>query len=94
MDRPAPRAGYSLDAAACRVLWCEVLRLAIDDLRGLGRGLHHADRRGNVRLEAWEAHIWLGSRDFHHVCALAGVDGRAVIDRMRPVTRADGGATA
>lgn len=30
-----------------------------------------------------EAQAWIGSRDFFMVCALAGLDGAAVLDRWR-----------
>jgi len=83
---PAHRSGHGLDAVACRALWCEVLRLAVDDLRGLGRGLHGGARQ-HVPLESHAARAWIGSRDFHHVCALAGFDGGAVEARLRAMVR-------
>lgn len=63
--------------AACRGLWNSVLLSCIRSVFGaLGVGEEQA---GNKRLEA----SWIGSRDFHMVCALCGLDGVAVQSRLR-----------
>jgi len=71
-----------LDIRACRELWAEVLL-------GLWRDVFPEDRvatRHPTYEGARRAQIaaqWFGSKDFFMVCALAGFDGSAVMDRFR-----------
>jgi hypothetical protein len=65
------------DADACQQLWCAALLTCIrsavgllpDDVNGSG----HSRPVGSS---------WIGSRDFHTMCALAGVDGEACVYRL------------
>ncbi|RVV99717.1 hypothetical protein EKE94_03290 [Mesobaculum littorinae] len=34
-------------------------------------------------LETYHAQAWIGTRDFHTVCALAGLDGEEVLTSLR-----------
>lgn len=64
-------------ARACQRLWCAVLLAALEDEA-------RAERRWAVKARGGAARriaSWVGSRDFFTVCALAGVDGPAVLDR-------------
>lgn len=68
------------DAQACRALWSDVLMTCI------AGSIHDRFGGGLVtgtygRVEA----AWLDSRDFYAVCALAGLDGVAVRDRVAAV---------
>lgn len=68
------------DAQACRSLWSAVLMTCI-------AGAIHDRWGGGLYPSAYgrvEA-SWLDSRDFHAVCALAGLDGVAVRDRVAAV---------
>lgn len=68
------------EAEVCRRLWVAVVAQAAHDLlaprlRGIQPNAE-ATARGQVLA-------WLGSRDFHRVCALAGLDGATVAARLR-----------
>ncbi|SIO36772.1 hypothetical protein SAMN05444722_1705 [Rhodovulum sp. ES.010] len=54
----------------CRALWCAVLWEGWCNAHGRGAGLGPVARA--------QAAAWIGSRDFHMVCALAGIDGEAL----------------
>ena len=74
-----------VEARACRELWCAVLTNAVRDLCGCGttRSAQTLKTMAEAR-EAAEA--WVGtwpSRDFRLVCEGAGLEGRAVHDRLR-----------
>lgn len=64
------------DAAHCRSLWAAVLA---EQLR-----LASLERPTNFDrdLDIKTARRWIGSKDFHIVCALAGFDGVAVQERL------------
>lgn len=74
-----------------QALWCEVLRLAIEDALCTTSvatpGGETAERRAREHAQAV---AWLSkpSRDLEFVCDLAGVDMDAVVGRVR--TRLDG----
>lgn len=75
--------GHDANATrACRALWGAVLRTCLLDVL---RGAPACD--DSARVETRDG--WIGSRDFFTVCALAGVDGTAVI-RALEAARADG----
>lgn len=67
--------GAEMDPQACRNLWCAVLAAMWD--------LATRPCRRDSRSEIEGAREWFGSRDFHMVCALAGFDGMAVLERYR-----------
>lgn len=70
------------DWAKCRALWCSVLLSCVRDaLKG-----NHVDKSTVAQTYVATAG-WIGSRDFHMVCALAGVDGVAVADRLAQIGR-------
>lgn len=60
-----------------RQLWCAVILQAIDDATRERLPTIPADRRNAIR-ERDEARTWLtgNSRDFHKICALAGMDSQ------------------
>lgn len=64
------------DAGDCRDLWCAVLRLQWDAI---------FDPLQHNEAPQWmtQARAWFGGRDFKMVCALAGLDAGAVMDRFR-----------
>lgn len=62
-----------------RELWCAVLLAMLADAAEDDRRFNNPDRAYEVR----QAKNWIGSRDFFSVCDLAGVDGRAVLERLR-----------
>lgn len=63
------------EIAACRKLWCSVLLSCIRAALGLEVGV---DQRNCKAIPL----SWIGSKDFHIVCALAGFDGTAIADRL------------
>lgn len=67
-------------AEAARALWITVLHIALDEAAGRLRTYHEPEKRERALREA---EGWIGSRDFHMVCALAGLDGAAVLARFR-----------
>ena len=66
------------DVSACRKLWASVLLACIRDVVQDLQGSEGFDQK---RVPVASS-SWIGSRDFHEVCALAGVDGVAVADRL------------
>ncbi|MGR3452899.1 hypothetical protein [Pseudooceanicola sp.] len=69
-----------IDASACRCLWLNVLLYQWH----LSLGGTPAFNRGRPEARAAEeraARAWFGTRDFAMVCALAGLEPRAVWDR-------------
>ena len=58
-----------------RLLWQTVLINGLIDTTGRRISIEpcHAD----------QARAWIGTRDFHTVCALAGMDGHFVLDSYR-----------
>ena len=74
----------------CLLMWQTALRdLLADALRDV-LGLKPLP---NLTTSAG-TRAWLGSRDFHMVCALAGLDGGAVEDRVMAAIATDAGAAA
>lgn len=69
-----------IDTAACRALWRWVLASGLRDALGLAAAGH--DKASPVAIRN-NARAWIGSRDFHMVCALAGEDGSRVEARYR-----------
>jgi hypothetical protein len=89
------------DGVRCQRMWSECLRLSLIevcdvcckdfDLREAWDAKPAALRRGkrpDVRPS------WIGSPDFHEVCALAGLDGEAVAQRARAQLVSREGAAA
>lgn len=75
---PLLRPVLDLDPTACRALWCSVLAAGWLDAFPAGDGgvFHY---RQSVQL----ARQWFGSAGFFEVCALAGFEGHAVLDKFR-----------
>lgn len=70
------RDGDPADAQACRDLWACVLATC---LRGALRDATGRRERGNfLNVNTAVGKGWIGGRDFHIVCALAGLDAAAV----------------
>jgi hypothetical protein len=68
------------DAAACQALWATVLR---EGLRDAARSVANLPNLfGNKLILSAD---WVGSRDFYMVATMAGFDGVAFADRLRPV---------
>lgn len=80
-----------VDAAAARALWAYCLHVALDEASG--RCLSTSAQNW-TKAEARRAREWVGSPDFYAVCALAGLDGRAVRDRFETGAYAVGSARA
>lgn len=73
--------GAPVEAAACGSLWAAVLHQALKDI-------HDAQTGGPMRSAPYGGGRqprpeWVGSRDFHMTCALAGLDGTAVAEAFR-----------
>lgn len=66
------------EARVLQHLWVSVLSQAVRDIF---RTASSPD--GCSEIEHRAALAWIGSRDFHQVCALAGFDGVAVAGRLR-----------
>lgn len=66
------------ETAGMRALWCAVLHQALENAVGRGR----VASRNPAHL-ARQARAWIGSEDFHAVCALAGVDGGYILRKLR-----------
>lgn len=83
-----------LDLKSCRRIWCAVLlsewRAVFLADRPRGGVAPIRGRRGRAGHPDMAALRWFGSRDFHMVCALAGFDGMAVLDRFQALCRARG----
>lgn len=83
-----------LDLASCRRIWCAVLlgewRAVFIEERPRGGVAPWKGRGGGRNPRDMTALRWFGSRDFHMVCALAGFDGAAVLDRFRARCRERG----
>ena len=70
------------EAERCRRLWCAILATnAKEGIRAAVRRL--SGMPTTAALAACES--WIGSRDFMQVCDLAGLDGRALADRIEPL---------
>lgn len=61
---------------ACRKLWCQVLLSCVR----AALNVDGSNDRQNSRPVPFD---WIGSRDFHMICALAGFDGVAVAERLQ-----------
>jgi hypothetical protein len=75
------------DAYRCRAMWCSVLIYCLTSM--LTELLQHRsvfveERRNQSTLRDGAAvgPGWVGSRDFHMICALAGFDGTAMKERL------------
>lgn len=72
-------------------LWIGVLAQAISDLIGREVDVRRLRGRPKSTKSYWKTRgrhqyqlkMWLGSRDFYEVCERAGMDGRAILDRLR-----------
>ncbi|MDN5789037.1 hypothetical protein [Pseudorhodobacter sp.] len=75
------RMPMDISPRACRALWASVLLVqwsdAFPESRVTKRGGGAFGRRSRDY-----ACDWFGSRDFHQVCALAGLDGSSVMSRF------------
>lgn len=58
------------DVSVCRHVWQAVLAQAIRDIFTVTDNYKTVSKN-----EARTARAWIGTKDFHMVCALAGVDG-------------------
>lgn len=67
-----------MDLPGCQQLWRSVLAVALRDIF-----LPSVNRRTRTSKERDEAVAWVGSKEFHMVCALAGVDGPRMATRIR-----------
>ena len=65
-------------ARALQYLWLCVVAQALRDIFRTA-----ASRDGCSDQEHAAALAWIGRRDFHQVCAMAGLDGPAVAQRIR-----------
>jgi hypothetical protein len=77
----------SLDGWRCRTLWQDVLRVSLID--ACDEVLKAFRKRRPQRPVSW-----VGTADFHKVCALAGFDGEAVAERTRRALATAAGAQA
>ncbi len=77
----------SLDGWRCRTLWQDVLRVSLID--ACDEVLKAFRKRRPQRPVSW-----VGTADFHEVCALAGFDGEAVAARTRRALATAAGAQA
>ncbi len=68
----------STEARQLRHLWTCVLAQALRDIFRTASSKYGCDDLEHAAVMAW-----IGTRDFHQVCALAGLDGRAVHDRLK-----------
>lgn len=74
----------SQEAEACRQVWLAVLAQAVRDIFAPSAFNTRSDRRAEEKLLVQhKAEQWIGSRDFHRTCALAGLDGTKVEARLR-----------
>lgn len=64
-----------ISVRACRDLWAAVVYEALQ--------LAFHPRRMDPVSEVSKARTWIGSRDFYTCCALAGIDGRAALERIQ-----------
>lgn len=73
------------EAEACRRVWLAVLAAAMRDIFAPSkwRGGNGNRDNGSGTLAQYQAEQWIGSSDFHRVCALAGLDGTKVEARVR-----------
>lgn len=75
------------DMLRCRMMWCAVLSVCIHAV--LTQALRERpptrdERHRSSRLRQRDLPDgWIGSRDFHMICALAGFDGVAMAERLR-----------
>lgn len=67
------------DFAPYHALWRAVLMANV----GLSAKAERKDAGSTTWAEARAAKAWIGSKDFHIVCALAGLDGSYVLDRIK-----------
>lgn len=67
------------DASALRSLWALVVVQGIKDAMGVGIA---ADSIREPEIQP-DAQAWLGTPDYRHCCALAGLDPDAVLDRLQ-----------
>ncbi len=85
------------DAYRCRAMWCGVLIACLSSAiteflqpRALPEEKH--TNRRDLRGETGIAPRWIGSRDFHMICALAGFDGVAIRERLQRAMETPQGA--
>lgn len=63
-------------AAACRALWCAVINQQLE--------LALAPSRADLDYEIAAARRWFGSRDFHMICNLIGLNGTWIDAVVQP----------
>ncbi|MCB5199037.1 hypothetical protein LGQ03_07275 [Loktanella sp. TSTF-M6] len=68
----------------CRALWASALLALIRDAFSTPT-FNQTQTLGKIRATS----SWIGSRDFHMVCALAGLDSVAVLDRCNRFAAGD-----
>ncbi len=81
----------SLHAGRSRGMWQSVLFVGLCDVCDEARANFAAIAKGRRQERPLP---WLGTADFHQVCALAGFDGTAVADRARRALATPEGAMA
>ncbi len=69
-------------AQACRHVWINVVLQAARDLFPDPQRKPSTETR-HAKRNAIAAEHWLGSRDFHKICSLAGLDGSRVETALR-----------
>lgn len=61
-----------IDPAACRLLWCAILKEQWD--------IVFCGRSTDSKNQRQSAMTWFGGRDFQMVCSLAGMDPKSVFE--------------
>ncbi|MGZ9812625.1 hypothetical protein ACXN5S_19345 [Pseudoroseicyclus sp. H15] len=92
MTRPEIPAA-DLDPEACRRLWIAVLRACIAAVAYRAAGRTMTTRAHALGIDQ-VGRSWIGSRDFHLVASLAGLDGKALAGRLRAQLACPGAAAA
>jgi hypothetical protein len=75
------------DYYRCHMMWCSVLSQCVASMLNVflqPRTVTRDERRSHALYKDGPvvSTDWLGSRDFHMICALAGFDGVAVFERL------------
>jgi hypothetical protein len=89
------------DGVRCQRMWAECLRVSLLDVceafcKDWDRRAHWDSTPAAVRQGTRPdvRPTWIGSADFHEVCAMAGLDGEAVASRVRAKFTSREGAAA
>jgi hypothetical protein len=87
------------DHYRCQMMWCSVLSQCVASMLNRflqPRTVTRDERRSQALYKDGPvvSTDWLGSRDFHMICALAGFDGVAVCERLTRAMETPQGARA